>query len=109
MSLEKAIDEVREKVRGKNAFDYLNKNEMKIRKTYDLNIAEFSDLVARLKGEQESGALPSNKKINQVDMKIQMMHSENARRRKLGLPEKEIPGESDEKEKPAKPDKPATK
>ena len=57
MALEKAINEVREQVRGKDVTEYVRKNSKKIVKKYDLNIREYHELLSRLRTEQIHGTI----------------------------------------------------
>lgn len=61
MALEKAINEVRELVRGKDVSEYVQKNSKKIVKKYDLNIREYHELLSRLRTEQIHGTIEKPK------------------------------------------------
>jgi len=86
MTLEQAIGVVRERVRGKNAESYIKRQKKNIIKEFDLNENQFYQLLARLKGEQERRDLESDLKIEDVPPEEIVKESENARRKREGLP-----------------------
>jgi len=61
MALEKAINEVREQVRGKDVSEYVRKNAKKIINKHDLNVREYHELLSRLRTEQIHGTIEKPK------------------------------------------------
>ncbi len=69
MELEKAIEDLREKVRGIKAPPYLRKNRKKIMSQYDLDPEQYWELFTRLRNEQLRGSLPDKKEEVPADSK----------------------------------------